>query len=259
MASPTRNGKSTAKPRPDAPIAPDGMGWQSRVVGRALERATKRSLERGRGFIDAATTLMEASGSEDFTVQQVADTAGQSLRTLYQHFSSKDDLILAVFEEQAQHHVEYVAGEVERYDDPLDRLTALILAASRSSDGGETSNRTIALAHYRMKLVVSHPEDLAVVQAPFVSLTRSVIADAQHAGVIQVTNVEHMTYVVTTLKSAFLHSRVLGNELGIEMPSTVELAEFCLMGLGARLPDKFRSSPSPAPGGRTKAGAQRRR
>src|SRR3954453_8734130 len=151
MATPTKNGKPKA--HVEAPVVADGMGWQSRVVGRALERATKRSLERGRGFIDAATELMEASGSEDFTVQQVADTAGQSLRTLYQHFSSKDDLILAVFEEQAQHHVQYVSTEVERYEDPLDRVAALIIAASRGSDGATTSNRTIALAHYRMKLV----------------------------------------------------------------------------------------------------------
>jgi AcrR family transcriptional regulator len=221
-----------------------------------LERATKRSLERGRGFIDAATELMEQSGSEDFTVQQVADTAGQSLRTLYQHFSSKDDLILAVFEEQAQHHVEYVSSEVDRYEDPLDRLAALIIAASRGSDGGRTSNRTIALAHYRMKLVVTHPDDLAVVQAPFVSLARSVLADAHHAGAIHIANVDHMTYVVATLKSAFLHSHVLGNELGIEMPSVTELAEFCLRGLGASLPDKFRSG-TRTQNGRTKAAAPR--
>ena len=32
-------------------------------------------------------------------MQEVADEAGQSLRTLYQYFESKDDLLLAVFEE----------------------------------------------------------------------------------------------------------------------------------------------------------------
>ena len=50
-------------------------------------------------LISAAAAVLDRCNGEDITVQEVADEAGQSLRTLYQYFESKDDLLLAVFEE----------------------------------------------------------------------------------------------------------------------------------------------------------------
>ena len=82
---------------PDVPV--DGADWHRRVVGRSLRTATQRSIDRGASLVRAAAVLLERSQGEDFTVQDVADEAHQSLRTLYQYFESKDDLLLAVFEE----------------------------------------------------------------------------------------------------------------------------------------------------------------
>jgi AcrR family transcriptional regulator len=219
-----------------AEIKIEGSTWQTKVVSRALDRAAERSLERGRGFIRAATELLEESDDANFTVQEVADRAGQSLRTLYQHFSSKDDLLLAVFEDQVERYVEYITQTVDTYEDPLDRLTALIIASVSSR---EKAGRTIALARYRMELAVAHPEDIAVVQVPFVSLVRQLLFDAIEAEAIPECNVDHAAYTITTLKSAYIHSMYLGNELGIDPPSPVELARFCLEGLGTRLPQQF--------------------
>lgn len=219
-----------------AEIKIEGSTWQTKVVSRALDRATERSLERGRGFIKAATELLESSDDANFTVQEVADRAGQSLRTLYQHFSSKDDLLLAVFEDQVERYVEHLTEQIDRFDDPLDRLTALLIASVRGRDQG---GRTIALARYRMELGVTHPEDIAVVQVPFVSLLRQLLLDAVEAGAIPACDIDHVTYLITTLKSAYLGSMVLGNELGIDPPSPVDLARFCLEGLGTRMPATF--------------------
>jgi hypothetical protein len=81
-------------------------GWRSRILTRSLERATQRSLDRASAFIQAAKSLLDEEGAAGFTVQQVADLAGQSLRSFYQHFSSKDDLLLALFEEDLVVHAE---------------------------------------------------------------------------------------------------------------------------------------------------------
>jgi len=219
-----------------AEIRIEGSTWQTKVVSRALDRAAERSLERGRGFIKAATELLETSPDANFTVQQVADAAGQSLRTLYQHFSSKDDLLLAVFEDQVDRYVQYVAAQVEKYDKPLDRLTAALIASVSGRDHGV---RTIALARYRMELAITHPDEIAVVQVPFVSLIRQLVLEAVDAGSIPPCDVDQMAYLITTLKSAYIHSMVLGNELGVEAPTPVGLAKFCLEGLGTRLPSAF--------------------
>lgn len=236
-AAPSRKKSPKAATEP-VQVDAASAGWQTRVVNRSLDRAVKRSVERGQSFIGAAARLMEETGSDSFTVQQVADEAGVSLRTLYQHFTSKDDLLLAVWEEQAAQHVAYVRAEVEKYSDPLERLAALIMSGSRGSDT-PVSRRTVALTQYRMRLVVTHPEDVVVVQAPFVKLAQEVIDAAAQAGCINIRSVDHATYIISTLKSAYLHSHVLGNELGVEMPTVIELTEFCLAGLGAELPKRF--------------------
>ena len=236
VASKSRKPANPAKEQTESSDTIGSSGWRDRVLSRSLDRATKRSLERGQAYIDAATQLIEETGKEGFTIQEVADRAGQSLRTLYQHFQSKDDLLLAVFEEQLKAHTMHSREAVDKYDDPLDRLAALIIA---SASGTGVKGKATALAHYRMRLAVSHPEELALVQAPYVSLTVELVTDAVDAGAIPPCNPEKTAYVITTLKSAYLHSHLLGNELGVEMPTPVELARFCLEGVGGKLPDHF--------------------
>src|SRR5690349_18256786 len=93
--------------------------WQRRVVGRSLRTATQRSIDRGASLIAAAGALLERSKGDGFTVQDVADEAGQSLRTLYQYFESKDDLLLAVFEEAMQTYKVLIDTAIAPLDRPL--------------------------------------------------------------------------------------------------------------------------------------------
>lgn len=62
----------------------------------------KKSAETRQRIIDAAYTLVYQSGFIRTGVDAVADAAGITKRTLYQHFRSKDDLIAAVLERQHQ-------------------------------------------------------------------------------------------------------------------------------------------------------------
>lgn len=64
-----------------------------------------RSLrERQRGLartviVDAAAAVILDSGLHDFSMQEVADAAGVSLRTLYRYYPSRDDLLAGIGEE----------------------------------------------------------------------------------------------------------------------------------------------------------------
>ncbi|MEJ2640847.1 MAG: TetR/AcrR family transcriptional regulator [Desulfosarcinaceae bacterium] len=60
----------------------------------------RKSAETRQRIIDAAYTLFYQSGFIRTGVDAVADAAGITKRTLYQHFRSKDDLIAAVLERQ---------------------------------------------------------------------------------------------------------------------------------------------------------------
>src|SRR5919109_5419284 len=129
----------------------DAADWHARVVRRSLRTATKRSIDRGSSLIRAAAKLLERSNGDGFTVQDVADEAGQSLRTLYQYFESKDDLLLAVFEEAMRTYARLIARAIEGLTDPLERLAgAMVAAISMSELRGSGVDR--GLARVRLKL-----------------------------------------------------------------------------------------------------------
>ena len=91
------------------------------AVARALDQARSRAENRVQLFLDAALELMN-SNSGEFTVQEVAERSGQSLRTFYQYFAGKHELLLALFEDSiraASLHLEDVIVDGEG---PLDRL-----------------------------------------------------------------------------------------------------------------------------------------
>ena len=56
-------------------------------------------LQRRDGILDAARSLAAAHGSDGFTVDQVAQLAGVSRRTVFNHFATVDDLLVAACEQ----------------------------------------------------------------------------------------------------------------------------------------------------------------
>lgn len=226
---------STARSSADGVEMPASPGWRSRVVNRSLARATQRSLERGRLYVEATLDLLDESGSTNFTVQEVCDRAKQSVRTFYQHFDGKDDLLLAVYEELFSSVVANVRAEIAEIDSPVKRLEVAIASLISATVGPDPRRRRRdqALAHFRLALSEDHAADIALVQRPYVELLSSLITDAIAAGEVPPCEPDHMAFMISALKTAYLHSVLLGNDVGIEAPSVDELIAFCIGGLHA--------------------------
>ena len=92
------------------------------MLERSLDNARVQALARSGEFVHAALALLEEEGSVEFTVQDVVRRSGGSLRRFYQLFSSKDDLVLALFEELITQLVEHIIVTVQAGDTPLDKL-----------------------------------------------------------------------------------------------------------------------------------------
>jgi len=213
-----------------------GADWERRVVGRSLRGATERSVDRGRALIRAAATVLERSGGDDITVQEVADEAGQSLRTLYQHFESKDDLLLAVFEEAMRRYAELIETAISGFDDPLDRLAAAVVAAVRMPDVGPGGLHR-SLARLRLRLSEVQPELIGRAQSSLTLLVRDLVGEAATAGRIRVADADAATFMLLALNAASITADTLGNDAGVRPPDVADLAAFCLRGLGADLAD----------------------
>ena len=72
--------------------------WKRLSIERSLQGPRARAQERTDRFVGAAMELMAERGSIEFTVQDVVDRSKMSIRTFYNFFASKDDLLVAVHE-----------------------------------------------------------------------------------------------------------------------------------------------------------------
>src|SRR5215207_8752985 len=96
--------------------------WRELSVARSLGPARERAERRVQRFLDAALELMDGASGKEFTVQQVVERSGQSLRSFYQYFDGKHELLLALFEESVRSSAERLRGELEDEKDALGRL-----------------------------------------------------------------------------------------------------------------------------------------
>jgi AcrR family transcriptional regulator len=152
-----------AAPKPTAkPTSSDDQerlsGWQQRALDRSLVEAKRRALDKSNGFVKAAMALLDETGTFNFTVQDVVDRSKLSLRSFYQTFASKDDLLLALFEEYVATAADWQRDRMAKHDDPVDQIRDFLT----SLWVGKLSPDVVrALAVYNMTLSSTRPADLA--------------------------------------------------------------------------------------------------
>jgi AcrR family transcriptional regulator len=210
--------------------------WHRRVVGRSLGGARKRSIDRGARFIRAAAKVLERNGGESLTVQEVADETGQSLRTLYQYFASKDDLLLAVFEEAMVTYARLIRAAIEGFDDPVERLSGALIGSVRMQALHDKHGMDRGLSRLRLQLGQAEPALLARSQEPVTTLLRELVGEALAATSSESLGADQATYFVAKARSSFILSVTLGNDIDVELPDVVDLSVFGLGGIGIDRP-----------------------
>src|SRR6202044_960349 len=116
------------------------LSWREQAVARSLDSARLRAEGRVQRFLDAAIELLSTGSSKDFTVQEVVERSGQSLRLFYQYFSGKHELLLALFEETVRSSTEFLRGKIADEGDALGRLHRFVVEyyrLCRPSPGGD--------------------------------------------------------------------------------------------------------------------------
>jgi AcrR family transcriptional regulator len=99
-------------------------GW---IVG-TKERKQREFAERERQFLDAAYELVRANGLLNLQVSKVAEKCEYAVGTLYQHFASKEDLLLALTTLQTNDHVELFQRVAQWNALPRERMFAIAVA-----------------------------------------------------------------------------------------------------------------------------------
>ena len=162
--------------------------WRELAVARSLDAARTRAESHVQRFLDAAVELMnEGETGKDFTVQEVVERSGQSLRSFYQYFGGKRELLLALFEESVRSTAELLRQKMADEDDPQERLHRFVVEYYRLcgpvSRGKASKNHPArALAEFAQQLLTTQPAEAARAFAPLVSLFEEVLTDAAEAG-----------------------------------------------------------------------------
>lgn len=187
--------------------------WREMAVSRSLDPARVRAEKRVQRFLDAALELMVTSPDKEFTVQEVVEVSGQSLRSFYQYFAGKHELLLALFEEAVRATAERLEGAVAKEADPLERLRVFTDEYYRLCRPG-TSGRTpkarktppsSVLADFAQQLLTDHPQEAANAFLPLASMFRTLLDEAADAGAIR-PGLDHQQITGVVLQAVMFNS-----------------------------------------------------
>jgi len=244
----TRMGATKAKTEVD-PSDETIPAWQRQSLDRSLRAARVRAHARSDRFVAAATELLQEQGSADFTVQDVVERSGMSIRTFYKYFASKEDLLLAVSETVvAREAVPRLRKLVEKHRDPVRRLRAFIEGLVGLASG-TTKPVAQTLTSYQNRLAESRPADLARAMKPQFDLLVELIEDVARSQPLRSDlTVERAARLTHDLVLAAVHGRLLGPDGASDIPAET-IWRFCASGMGIEL-GSSRVGRSKVPSGR---------
>ncbi len=183
-----------------------GFAWEHRALERSLSSARDRSSARARQLVDAARVLAAESGSSVVTVADVAARAGVSLRSFYRHFSGRDDLLLALIEEEARLGAALLAQALEEVASPVERLRRYVIELSGFVVTG--SGYASLLIREHLQLADRRADELRVALAPLVDLLEAELTAAAEAGDIRATDRDDAITVFALILS-HVHAAIL--------------------------------------------------
>lgn len=206
--------------------------WKQRAVERSTQAAKRRAEQRGERFLDAAQTIMTKKGTTDFTVQEVVDRSRQSLRSFYQHFDGKHELLLALFEDAMNRTADQIRAAVADYRDPLDQLRVAVELLFKFCRPDPAAQRPL-FTDFAPQLLISHPAEVKVANAPLLALFTELMTEAEAADELR-PDVSPRRQAALTMQTAML----IANSSGAADDETVspitaeEVWDFCFMGFG---------------------------
>jgi AcrR family transcriptional regulator len=162
--------------------------WRELAVARSLDPARARAEKRVQRFLDAALELMATSSEKEFTVQEVVERSGQSLRSFYQYFAGKYELLLALFEESVRSTAAHLRELVEEDEDPIERLHRFtveyykLCVPGGRSKAGKAALPNPALNDFAQQLLTDHPKEASIGFAPLVELAQELLTASAEAG-----------------------------------------------------------------------------
>jgi AcrR family transcriptional regulator len=202
-------------------------GWQQRALDRSLLDARRHALDKSNGFVRAAMKLLQETGGLQFTVQEVVDRSQLSLRSFYQTFASKEELLLALFEEYIATAAVWQREQMEGEDDPIEQVRIFLTSLW---EGKLAPDVVRALAHYSLTLASTRPTELEDALAPQLAVLLEAVERGVATGQVRDdVSSRRLSEILLHTGTAAVHTTIL--RTGRESPDDVWA--ICLGGIRA--------------------------
>ena len=182
-------------------------------------------------FMKSALAILGETGRTDFTVLEVVERSKTSLRSFYQHFSTKDELLLALIDR-------IMAESTRRWradTDGLASLAAMRVLIDRICTPAESSTQdrvNRGLTDYNDHLAESLPREYARVLSPLHALIKDIIKRGIDEGRFRAgIDVDATAALIMQSTLGAMRLRVLGAELSGAPVDANHIYAFCIGGL----------------------------
>lgn len=211
---------------------PERTQWQDRALERSLKDARHRAISRADRFIVAAAQLLNTPGRSDFTVQEVTDRSGMSLRSFYQHFATKDDLLLALFEESVLRYRAALSPRLQATEGAVAKLELLLMSSFEDRDSAAPASRGMVLFHWH--LADRRRAEFVATLRPQVEMITGILEEGIAEGVFRTdVPVGVQASLVTQTVLSVLDLRALSIDLADEEIQARHLVAWCLSAVTA--------------------------
>ncbi|CRZ14716.1 TetR/AcrR family transcriptional regulator [Mycolicibacterium neworleansense] len=187
--------------------------------------------DRARRFMKSALAILGETGRTDFTVLEVVERSKTSLRSFYQHFSTKDELLLALIDKIMAESTQRWRADTDGLAGP-EALRLLIerITTPASSSTQDSINR--GLTFYNDHLAESLPREYARVLTPLHELIQDILRRGMDTGSFgSDVDVESTAALIMQSVLGAMRLRSLGVELNGSPIDGKHIYEFCARGL----------------------------
>jgi len=141
-----QNAQVEVLPGAGEPAYTAATGAVRAAVDRALSRHQDVALREVEAILDATLRVTERVAPAAPKVADIVAEAKSSNQAFYRYFSSKDELISAVFERGLNRVVTYVEHQVGKHSDPREQLDAWVRGVLAQATNRKAARQSAALA-----------------------------------------------------------------------------------------------------------------
>jgi AcrR family transcriptional regulator len=200
-------------------------------VERAVEAAKSRARDDVEQLISAGLTVLRREGAADMTIADVLSEAGLSTRAFYRHFTSKSDLLLAIYEHEVNLYSPRLQSRLDAADSPTDALIAWIdefLAAGFQPSRGV---RTRAMFSWAQPLQQEFPAEFAAIRAALSDPLEAILVAGRADGSFPATEPARDAQFIRALTWELIDEHLSGGTVDVAT-ARAEVLRFALPALG---------------------------